>query len=223
MSTGTWLNAVLYHLNGFGGECENTGVKTPGAAVLTLHSSLTQSSRPAKSHFLLVLKWELLQLLEGDEELRRVLRKTSLGAAVAQNWVITVDTLHGLKRFIYSLVIIVTFFFTVFLFFSPEETAGFKGYDDVPRPQSQPVWPESLIESEEALVLPRLHHSIQCSFVHGASWQDSLVHHTSPDHIYRVGGQCPGQATCETGTVTHMQTWTRLTNQDKAVSKLLLF
>lgn len=74
----------------------------------------------------------------------------------------------------------------------------FKGYDDVPRPESQPVGPESLVESKEALVLPRLHHSVHCSFVHGASCQHSLVHHPGPDHVYGVGGQRPGQATRET-------------------------
>lgn len=74
----------------------------------------------------------------------------------------------------------------------------FKGYNDVPRPQSQPVRPESFIEGEEALVLPRLHHSVQSSFVHGASRQNSLVHHAGPDNIYRVGGQRARQAARET-------------------------
>lgn len=114
--------------------------KTPGAAVLTPpHLSRTQSRRPGQSHVLLLLKRELLQLLEGDEE------------------------------------------------------------NNVPRPQSQPVRPESLIESEEALVLPRLHDPVQSSFVHGASRQNPLVHHTGPDHIYRVGGQRPCQSTRKAG------------------------
>lgn len=70
--------------------------------------------------------------------------------------------------------------------------------DDVPRPQSQPVWPESLIERKETFVLPRLHHSVQCSLVHRASGQNALVHHAGPDHIYRVGGQRPRKATRKT-------------------------
>lgn len=87
----------------------------------------------------------------------------------------------------------------------------FKGYNDVPRPQSQPIRPESLIEREETLILPCLHHSVQCSFVYGVSWQNSLVHHTGPDHIYRVGGQRPRQATCETWTA-HTYTHTHIKN-----------
>lgn len=73
-----------------------------------------------------------------------------------------------------------------------------KGYDDVPRPQSQPVGPESLIESEEALIPPRLHHTVQRSFVNGASRQNPLVHHAGPDHVYGVGGQRSCQAAGET-------------------------
>lgn len=129
-----WMRVRIYHyvsLVWIWRECEYTGVKTPGAAVLTPHRCSTQSDRPVKSHFSLVLKRELLQLLECDEE------------------------------------------------------------NDVPRSQSQPVGPESLIESKESLILPRLHHSIQCSFVHWTSRQNSLVHHTGTDHVYRVGGQRP--------------------------------
>lgn len=37
----------------------------------------TQSGRSVQSHFLFVLKREILQLLEGDKELRMVLRKMS--------------------------------------------------------------------------------------------------------------------------------------------------
>lgn len=95
---------------GYGRECEYTGAKTPGAAVL--HTPLMPDTVWQIGAVPLprsALKRELLQLLEGDEE------------------------------------------------------------NDVPRPQSQPVRPESLIESEEALVLPRLHHAVQCSFVQGAS------------------------------------------------------
>lgn len=74
-----------------------------------------------------------------------------------------------------------------------------EGYDDVPRTQPQPVGPESLIESKEAFVLPRLHHSIQRPFVDGASGQNPLVHHSCPDHVDGVGGQRPRQAAGETG------------------------
>lgn len=93
-----------------------------------------------------------------------------------------------------------------------------KGYNDVPRPQSQPIRPESLIESKEALVLPCLHHSVQCSFVQRASWQNSLVHHAGPDYVYRIGGQCPRQATCETRAVNTPTHGTRLTDLTRHMS-----
>lgn len=76
-----------------------------------------------------------------------------------------------------------------------------EGYDDVPRPQSQPVGPESLIQSEEALVPPRLHHPVQGAFVHGASRQHPLVHHAGPDHVDGVGRQRTCQPARETRTV----------------------
>lgn len=75
-----------------------------------------------------------------------------------------------------------------------------EGYDDVPRPQPQPVGPEPLIESEEALVLPRLHQSVQGSFVHGGPRRNPLVHHTGAHHVHGVGRQRPGQAARETRT-----------------------
>lgn len=56
-------------------ECEYRFAKSPGAAMLMPHLSLTQSNRPTQSHYWLLLKWELLQLLKGDEELRSMLRK----------------------------------------------------------------------------------------------------------------------------------------------------
>lgn len=113
-------------------ECEYTG-----AAVLT--RPLRPHTVPSEVRVLSLLKRELLQLLEGDEE------------------------------------------------------------DDVPGAQSQPVGPESLIESEEALVPPRLHQPVQSPFVHRASRQNSLVHHSRPDHVYGVGRQRPRQAAREAG------------------------
>lgn len=70
--------------------------------------------------------------------------------------------------------------------------------DDVPRPQPQPVGPEPLIESEEALVLPRLHQPVQGAFVHGGPRRNPLVHHTGAHHVHGVGRQRPGQAARET-------------------------
>lgn len=95
-------------------------------------------------------------------------------------------------------------------------TAPLKGYDDVPGSEPQPVGPESFIESEESLVLPRLHHSVQGSFVHGASRQDSLVHHPGPDHVHGVGGQRPRQATRETRTVHRTRHGTGLVDRSEA-------
>lgn len=48
-------------------ECEYRFAKSPGAMLMP-HLSLTQSNRPTQSHYRLLLKWELLQLLKGDEE-----------------------------------------------------------------------------------------------------------------------------------------------------------
>lgn len=76
-----------------------------------------------------------------------------------------------------------------------------KGYNDVPGSQSQPVWPESLIQSKEALVPPRLHHPVQGSFVQRASWQNPLVHHAGPHHIDGVGCQRTCQPAGETRAV----------------------
>lgn len=85
-----------------------------------------------------------------------------------------------------------------------------QGYDDVPRPQSQPVWPEAFIEGEESLVPPRLHHSVQRSFVQGASRQNPLVHHARPHHVHRVGGQRSRQAAGKTGTASRSRQQARL-------------
>lgn len=56
------------------GECKYRFAKSPGAMLMP-HLSLTQSNRPTQSHYRLLLKRELLQLLKGDEELRSMLRK----------------------------------------------------------------------------------------------------------------------------------------------------
>lgn len=58
-------------------ECEYRFAKSPGAMLMP-HLSLTQSNRPTQSHYRLLLKWELLQLLKGDEELRSMLRKQTV-------------------------------------------------------------------------------------------------------------------------------------------------
>lgn len=55
-------------------ECKYRFAKSPGAMLMP-HLSLTQSNRPTQSHYRLLLKRELLQLLKGDEELRSMLRK----------------------------------------------------------------------------------------------------------------------------------------------------
>lgn len=101
-------DTLLYHWYGFEGSVIILVLKLQ--VLPCSHPCFTprQSDRADKSHGLLALERELLQLLEGDEE------------------------------------------------------------DDVPRPQSEPVRPKSLIKSKETLIPPRLHHSVQCSFVHWA-------------------------------------------------------
>lgn len=87
-------------------------------------------------------------------------------------------------------------------FAGPVALAGaVEGYDDVPGAQPQPVGPEALIQSEEALVPPRLHHPVQGSLVQGASRQDPLVHHAGPDHVHGVGRQRTRQPAREAGSV----------------------
>lgn len=101
-------------------------------------------------------------------------------------------------------------------FDGPGALAGaVEGYDYVPGPQSQPVGPESLVQREEALVPPRLHHPVQGSFVHRASRQNPLVHHAGPDHIHGVGRQRTCQPASETRTVVQKVkqdklTWTKM-------------
>lgn len=50
-------------------------------------------------------------------------------------------------------------------------------------------------------VSPYLHKTIQSALIelHTAHYR-SLVHHPCPHHIHRVGGNCPCQPTCKTGT-----------------------
>lgn len=108
------------------------------------------------------------------------------------------------------------------VFHGPGALAGaVEGYDDVPGTQSQPVGPESLIQSEEALIPPRLHHPVQGSFVHRASGQNALVHHAGPDHIHGVGGQRTCQPASETRTVVRKVKQTALNqNAQKSLSRV---
>lgn len=103
---------------------------------------------------------------------------------------------------------------------------AFKGYDDVPGAQAEPVWKKPLVERHEALVAPRLGKSKGVKAEAGGAWEtpkaaphtqkcvtdlqdavqgslvqrsSSLVHQSCPDYVHRVGGQRSRQAANKTG------------------------
>lgn len=77
---------------------------------------------------------------------------------------------------------------------------GRKGYNDVPGSETQPVGPKAFVESEKAFVPPRLHESVQRTFIKKVSGEHALVHHPRPHYVHGVGGECSCQAARKTGT-----------------------